>query len=274
MSWPSHIERLRQWASWECRDIPVDLVLAMVDQESNGQIGIIGKVKIKDVAQLPLENGGVSKPINHALGLMQIIPSHVLSWNQSKTPIIYYDDMIGKDERAARLQMRIGCSYYANLVNRLHSFDAKAFPSKSPGNASSEQLKLALVAYRMGPGREGGKRGLIPRLEQLKAQKLPLTLIQLKRSFPNWGYSQKKERWINKPFYYTQKIWQMYLKNQVIDQTEKQPGTLPKNEKDKDEKKKKDIGFLLPIGMFLVAQYMRGTGFTLFGKQKDNDEDS
>lgn len=265
MTWPKYMLNLRQWVKWECKDIPVDLALAIIAHESAGQIGVKGRVKTRDTADLPLASGG-TQPVNYALGLMQIVPSHVLSWNKRHKTTVFLDDMLGKDERSARLQTRIGCAYYANLVNVLHRFDSNAFPGVSPGNASAEQLKLALVAYAVGPGGPAGKRGLIPKLEILKARGLPLTLAQLAKSFPEWGYSTKKQKWINRPVFSARNKWNTYVKNQTVDQTEKVVSDLPKDTK---KKEKMDFGILLPIAVALITQWMKKGGGQLFGTESE-----
>jgi len=208
--WPPHIERWRQYAQWECKDIPVDLVLAIIAHESGGRAGTEAERPCKPDT-LPTDGGG-QIVVNHAMGLMQVIPSNVTAWNQNKKPVITYQDMTGKDERAVRLQIRIGCSIFASYVHKLHQFDPVVFPGTSPGTAHENQLSLALVAYAIGPGKPGGKRGLIPKLEQLKANNKPMNLTALSKAFPKWGYSEQSQRWTNRPVQYGHSVWAKYNK--------------------------------------------------------------
>lgn len=207
-TWPPHIERFRTWVQWECRDIPVDLVLAIIAHESGGRAGIEAARTCKS-AIIPSDGGG-EITANRAMGLMQIIPSHVNSWNVSKAPKITYQDMTGQDERAARLQIRLGCSIFASYVYRLNKFDPVAFPGSTPGTATENQLNLALVAYAIGPGKPGGKKGVIPRLEKLKTMGKPMTLKELSKAFPKWGYSEDLGKWINRPVQYGLAVWGAY----------------------------------------------------------------
>jgi len=207
-SWPSNIERWRQFANWESKDIPTDLVLSIINNESGGQAGIKSTVNTK-AADLPTDSGG-SITVNNAMGLMQVIPPNVAAWNQNKTPTVTYEDMTGHDERAVRLQIKLGSSIFASSVYQLHKFDPVEFPGSSPGGATPEQLKLALVAYAIGAGKKGGDRGLIPKLERLREMKRPLTLEALKVNFPKWGYSESKQKWINRPTHAATKVWTNY----------------------------------------------------------------
>lgn len=211
--WPPHIERLRTWAQWECRDIPVDLVLSIIAHESGGRPGIEAARTCK-AATIPTDSGG-EITANRAMGLMQVIPSHVNSWNTNKTPKITYQDMVGQDERAARLQIRIGCSILSSYIYRLYQFDPIAFPGSTPGTAPPNQLNLSLIAYAIGPGKAGGKRGLIPRLEKLKSMGRALNIRELAKAFPKWGYSDSLQKWINRPVQYGGTVWGAYRKREA-----------------------------------------------------------
>lgn len=227
MAWPPQIERWRSHAAFESRDIPTDLTLSIIAHESGGQAGVKSQANTKS-AEIPTDSGQ-TVTVSNALGLMQVIPSHVKAWNENKTPIITYEDMTGQDERAARLQIRLGSSIFASYVQKLHKYDPSEFPGTSPSGATKEQLKLSLVAYGIGPGQKGGKEGLIPKLEQLRALKRPLTLESLRVTFPKWGYSEQKGRWINRPVQGATTKWARYVKNAgsksiIPDKPIKQPG--------------------------------------------------
>lgn len=211
MTWPKQIEYWRQYANWESRDIPTDLALAIIAHESGGQPGLKSTRSTK-AAEIPTDTGELVT-ISNALGLMQVIPPNVVAWNQHKQPKITLEDMTGDDERATRLQIRIGSSIFASYVYKLHAFDPLTFPGQKPSTATPEQLKLTLVAYAIGPGQKDGEKGLIPKLEQLKAQNKPLTLVSLRVNLPNWGFSKEQGRWINRPVQYAEKVWNNYKRN-------------------------------------------------------------
>ena len=222
--------------AFECKDIPQDLVLSIIRHESGGRAGDIAKRKSKS-AEIPTDSGG-KKIVDRAMGLLQVIAPNVAAWNERKQPIITWEDMTGQDERSARLQIRIGCSIFASCVQRLHQFDPSNFPGKTPGTAPTDQLSLAVVAYLMGPGKPGGQRGLIPRLEALKAKKIRMNLKNLALTFPKWGWNEKEQRWINRPNQYGHSVWAAYTKNTG------QPH--PTQDKPRN-------GWIIPVGIGLIA---------------------
>jgi hypothetical protein len=188
VTWPAHIEQWRQFATWEAKDLPVDLVLAIVAHESGGVAGIKSHRTTADTAQaeLPLDSGTTQRAVND-LGLMQCSPALVADWNKKMSPRATLEDMTNTDERAARLQLRIGCWYLAACVKQLNTYAPQTFPGASAGTASAEQLRLALVAYAGGWGGSSkpGGRGLKPKLDALTANGRPLTLEEVIRAFPD-----------------------------------------------------------------------------------------
>jgi hypothetical protein len=211
MAWPPQIEQWRKFAIWEGKDIPADLILAIIQHESRGTCGRISTGTTRTKADLEKSDGSIVPGYNHALGLMQVIPANIARWNEKASPQnkAYFDDMTGADQRAARLQIRLGAWIFASNVRLLHDYDPLLFPGVSPGSATPEQLRLALVSYAIGFGKDSppGGRGLKPKLDELKARGLPLTIESLKEVFPNWGYSAKKEMWINRPLHYASIVW-------------------------------------------------------------------
>jgi len=249
MSWPSRIERWRTFANWESRDIPTDLVLSIIDHESGGVPGEKSQATTKP--GVILTDSGSEITYNRALGLMQVIPPNIESWNKHKTPKVTFEDMSGDDEKAVRLQIRLGSSIFANSLFALHRFDPVEFPARSPGEASSRQLQLALVAYAIGPGNPGGQKGLIPKLERLKELKRPLTLEALKATFPRWGYSEKKQAWINRPLKAAEKVWADFKKFAVETPVSK-PGKLPSRPKEVF-----NLAWTIPIIISIIVAYIK-----------------
>lgn len=205
MSWPQHIEQWRQYAIWEGRDIPPDLMLAIIAAESGGQAGRLSQATTKPAA-VPRADGS-EITFNRAMGLTQCIPSVVAGYAKAFKHPAYFEDMTGSDERAARLQVRLGAWVFASGVRLLHDYDPIAFPAKSPGASTPEQLKLALVAYAIGFG------NLKKKLDVLKEEKTPLALDTLKTRFPWWGYNKEAGQWINRPIQSSEKKWALYTKN-------------------------------------------------------------
>ena len=246
MPWKERIERHRQIVEWETKDIPPDLMLAIIEHESNGTIGREGSRGTK-CAMVPIWGGGEVQ-VCRAYGLTQLHPRTVISWNKVRDPTVYWEDISGKDERAARLQVRLGAWYFAHSVKALHQYDPKAFPENSAALADANQLKLALMAYARGWG------ALKEKLGKLREAGEPLTADQIARSFPNWG-RRKDGTWINRPVHYATTVWERYLKNQTAspsssDGGPKLPGLLPS--------KDGSGGLIVPIGamaLLLAAKY-------------------
>ena len=226
MTWGPNIARWRDLVRLECKDFPPDLILSIIRHESGGIPGEKSGATTKS-ATIPTDSGG-SKTVNRALGLMQVIGSNIATWNEKKSPTLTWEDMTGSDERAARLQIRIGCSILAAYLNRLHKFAPSIFPGTTPGTATTNQLALALLAYRMGPGKPGGKKGLIPRLEILRDQGVALNLQNVAKAFPKWGWSEKKKKWVNRPNHYGKSVWAAYQANEQHHDPNDTPTPIPK----------------------------------------------
>lgn len=195
MGWPAKIERLRKYVEWECKDIPPDLVLAIIKHESGGNPGILAKVKCK-CGMMPTTSGDEINVCN-AMGLMQVIPGTVDFYNRSaeEKEIATFEDMTGKDDRAIRLQIRTGCKFLAFANAYLHRHFPATVPEKSLANASDDQISLALTAYAVGNGATAKKmHALVDRNETP-------TFKNIKRLFPDWGRNSSG-KWINRPLKY------------------------------------------------------------------------
>lgn len=214
--WRRQVEQWRQYVIWEGGGAPPDLILSIINNESGGKSGEPAGVKTKYHRDIEKRAGG-TRLVKRAYGLMQCIPLVILDFNKAhpKNPV-YWEDMSGTDGNSGRLQIRVGCWLFNNMVRALHRDFPQEYPGTNAGNASPEQLTAALVAYARGYG------ALREKLNILKSKGLPLTQAQLHESFPLWGYSHKEERWVNRPLYYSAKVWRLYLRNKTG-----APGTLP-----------------------------------------------
>lgn len=203
MPWPNRIERWRQFVTWECKDVSPELVLAIIQKESNG---VAGKIANSTCKPWPIPTiDGKNIIYDRALGLMQIVPRTIDGYNQDNpSNVVYYEEMKGTDERSARLQIRVGCYTYAKSVNRLHLFFPDVFLSATPKNATPEQLKLAIAGYRM------GNPALKIKLDKLLEEGRPLTYEELQNRFPNWGGDT------NRVYHYTSKVWANALNNGMM----------------------------------------------------------
>lgn len=204
MQWPRRIERLRPLVVWESRGLPHDLILSIIKQESGGIIGRAGGTTVKPW-QIPTVAGGVIT-YNRALGLMQVVPRTIASYNNRhpNTPV-YYEQMSGETESDARIQIRVGSEILSKEIKNLHRYDPEYFPGTAASNTDTNQLLCAILAYRMGFG------ALTKKLKQLNERGLALTYQNIKNEFPNWGFNPETGNWINRPIHYTDTIWEAAL---------------------------------------------------------------
>lgn len=245
--WPKYIERYREYVSWECKDLPVDLVLAVIEHESGGVAGKQAEKKCK-AAILPTAGGGQIN-VNRALGLMQVIPPNIAAWNEQGGVQVLFEDMTGNDERAIRLQIRLGCWILASSFKGINKFYPEVFPTASGGNADPNNVQCALIGYAVGVG------ALREKFDALKAEGKQLTYQQLRISFPDWGKSPKTGKWINRPLLYANVVWNEYAKHIGGKKIDTQPSGL----KDKTIKALSGGGWLLiPIAAATFWAMSRG----------------
>lgn len=222
MPWPPQIEQWRAAAIQVGRDIPPDLLLAIIDHESDGIAGQIGQGKIAGPGDVPLRAGG-AQYVDRALGLMQCIPAAIKGYNDSygKAAPVFYEDMIGRDFESGKKQIAVGAALYAVFVQALHKYDPVTFPGRSPSSASTEQLLQALIAYGVGPA------PLFKKLDELRAAGRPLTWQSLYSTFPDWGRDSETGKWINRPLYASARKWSAYEKNRRDNVPAVGPATMP-----------------------------------------------
>lgn len=221
--WPEHIEALRPYVHNECRDIPPDLILAIIQNESDGVVGVPAGRPARSPGDVPTLTG--KKFVDRAYGLMQTIPAVVAGYNKAtKDPQFKatWEDISGTDERAARIQIRLGCFFLGRCNAWLHNNYPNIAPAASLSNADMNQIRLALTAYAIGPG------NLKNKLDILAQQGKPQTFDQLKISFPDWGKIKSGPnagKWANRPLHYGTKVGNKFEKHDHYNQ---RPGTLEK----------------------------------------------
>lgn len=206
MTWPQQIEQWRRYVIWEAKDLPVDLVLAIIARESGGKAGAISGRKAKPY-DVPTAAGGTTTAHND-LGLMQVAPSAIKTWNDHNPPErqATIEDMTKGDERAARLQIKIGAWVLASSIRALNQYNPKVFPGKTAKNAPDEQLRMAVLVYGVGGNWQAGKGapGVKPKLDELAGLGQPLTVAAMAASFPDW----KRKRVAG-----VEQRWRLYLQN-------------------------------------------------------------
>jgi hypothetical protein len=159
-----------------------------MQQESGGKAGVQAYAKAGDGS--------------YARGLMQCIKSVTDDYN--KTHQTHYDHksvMGGTSQAAARIQIRVGIW----LLRRKQGQVEKWLTKRVQGTpAHRDVVMIGDTAYAMGWGATRKK------LQKLEAEGLPLTFDSLAEHFPMWGYSQKREKWINRPLKHARGTWKRY----------------------------------------------------------------
>jgi len=186
VTWPTAVEVHRQAVEWERRDVPAEIMLAIVQTESGGVPGLVSALP-SGCAELPTDTGGKRSACND-LGLCQINPTTAVTYNaQGFKPPVTYDDLIGKDERAIRQQIRVGAWLVAWIAAKLHAYDPKRWPKQiNPNNV--DQCKLIFSAYAAGWG------ALREKLQALNAGGIAPSYSAIARSFPQWAGLRSAER--------------------------------------------------------------------------------
>lgn len=200
--------------------MPPDLVLAVIQNESGGIPGAPGRGRTR-CGMVPTLDGGQVE-ICRAFGLMQTIPATVDGYNKRQTDpdrIATIEDISGTDERAARLQIAIGCHYLAGVNHYLNQNYPQAAPAASLAEAGGDQVRFVLAGYAVGHGAIGEK------LAALAAAGRPMTFAALKSTFPNWGQNAAGE-WINRPLYYAERVGNKYQNNRSNSYTGGRAGAL------------------------------------------------
>lgn len=208
MPWKPRVEGLRADVLQECKDVPPDLILAIINNESGGQAGIAGRVKTKSKHDLPTASGG-SHFTERAYGLTQAIPGTILGYNRSQKNPKYkatFEDVSGTDERARRIQIRIGCWLLALINKFLHNKFSSAAPAQTLAEAKPDQIKLVLTGYAVGHGNTEKK------MSALQSKGITPTFSAIEKAFPDWGKSKSGD-WINRPIFYANKVGTNYESN-------------------------------------------------------------
>jgi hypothetical protein len=260
MAWNKRIEALRTIVLWECKDIPPDLVLALIKHESAGYVGRKAGVACKP--GVLHDAAGNSHTVNHALGLMQTIPATIDWYNQSApaNEKATFEDMTGTDERAARLQTRIGCKFLAFVNHYLHKKMPEAAPAASLSEASPDQIKLALTGFAVGHG------ATLKKLKAVKALGVLPSFEAIKANFPGWG-KNSAGKWINRPIKFAEVVFDWYRENKTgsID--------IPKPV----EIVKRTVSKVNGKGAFVAVAFLAGAGWLLtkyYSKPRGNHADT
>jgi hypothetical protein len=260
MAWNERIENLRNVVLWECKDIPPDLVLALIKHESAGYIGRQAGVACK--AGVLHDANGNPHTINHALGLMQTIPATIDWYNQSalNADKATLEDMTGNDERAARLQTRIGCKFLAFANHYLHSKIPEAAPAASLSEATPDQIKLALTGFAVGHG------ATYKKLKAVQALGEQPSFEAIKKNFPDWG-KNSAGKWINRPIKFAEVVFDWYNENKTGSFDTSKPIELVKRTVSKVNGK----------GAFVAIAFLAGAGWLLnkyYSKPRGTNADS
>jgi len=187
----STVERWRPLVTSECYRASspelVNWLLSIIQQESGGVPGRQAYAKAGDGS--------------YARGLTQVIGSVTKDYNAAHGTLYDHDEVMGgTSQAAAQIQIRVGLW----LVRRKQSQVRAYLEARAASTAPSSLWRLADTAYAMGWGALQGK------LQTLEAEGRPLTFDELEARFPTWGYSEAREKWINRPLHHANTIWTRY----------------------------------------------------------------
>lgn len=168
----------------------VPVVMAIIDNESGGRVGIIAQHETRYSATLPNRSGG-STTIKKAMGLMQVIPRNVADYAVKHGPV-FYEDMTGTTIEAARVQIKVGMHVLRTMINSMIGF----LPSLKTHNPAldPDHLGFILMAYAI------GQRPVQNLIQRLKTDSIPLTLAAAEQKEPDLGKPG------NRPYFYAKKI--------------------------------------------------------------------
>ena len=225
-----NVEQWREIVSGERRGIPTDIILAVIERESHGELGQAAKRKTKEPYTPQEIKCGLDRDlIQRALGLMQITPICLREYNRkNRSDPVTPCELASKDTRAARAQIRVGAWFLDLCLRWAHSVDQAAHPWPR-GLLSRPQIELAALAYKQGIG------GTAARLRAAGVAGLPLTVRSIQKLDPAWGNGER-------PYEYAASVASAYDRG-VLD-----PVPAP-------EPKKNDGDFLLIALLGLVAIY-------------------
>jgi hypothetical protein len=160
--------------------MPTNLVLALIQQESGGQPGLVAGVGAGDGS--------------HAAGLMKCIEAVRVDYNRLTGGGVSQADLRGADVESARKQVRVGVWLLARKWGQVRAYlDANGGPTDTRNVAL-----LADNAYAMGWG------SLKRQLVNLEAAGRPLTEDALVAHNPEWG------RPANDPLRHARVVWARY----------------------------------------------------------------
>ena len=189
MGFGGQVERWRPIVVQLAGDLPVNLVLAIIWHESRGQAGAIGAGKTA-CAILPSSSG--ARQVCHALGLMQVVPRNVVAWNQTHVYKAGYNDMTGRTNAAAGVQIRLGVWVLKNAFAWLALKYGFPWPG---GRLEAEQIKIGLMVYAWGQGH------MKPYLDTLAADQVPITSAEISTRWPELGKPK------NQPLMYSKTVF-------------------------------------------------------------------
>lgn len=200
MSFKKSVERWRAAVESEVElagsIVSPNLVLAVMQRESGGIPGTVTDRQAVDGS--------------FAAGLMQTIQSTLDTYNRSHAKI-EPEQLRGTSAADAAAQIRVGLwvldRYWTKIYDWAWALDLEfALPDFIP---------LVAASYLMGPGKSGGKKGVIPKLEKMRDEGIPVDWEHFKSRWGSWGWSEKKQKWINRPCQYGDKVWSLFLDGEI-----------------------------------------------------------
>jgi len=190
MSWAPRIERWRSVVHGVAPDLPVELILGIIWHESRGDAGAIGKGSTKP-AVIPSSSGPMK--INHALGLMQVVPKNIAGWNaEFPKKIATWEQLTSSSVAGGRKQIMLGAEILRGAVAWVTN---RYRVPEIAGNPNANLYRIALMVYAWGQG------NMRPYLDQLQEEIGYISLQEIAARWPDLGAPK------NHPVQFSNRVW-------------------------------------------------------------------
>lgn len=176
---PPRVERWRELAGSQGFGVPVDLILATIQRESNGTPGKEGYANVKHGYRAEEARGIPPAFWRRAAGLMQVAPKTWRWYTESTGDPVPAAYLFGTTTAEAARQVRIGSWALRQSLIYVRRFDPSfRWPDQPLG---IDQALLGRLAYAR------GFSGLRAQLDRAAAAGYPRTFAGLESFSPGWG---------------------------------------------------------------------------------------
>lgn len=212
-------EKVKQWEpivseELSARGVPLpnDLILRLIQKESGGKAGVVRK-------------GGSDS------GLMQVLPNTLKDFNKRNGTNYTIEDLRGKDDASARIQIRVGIGVISHYWRRAYRY----MNDRGVQDINIDDLAhIADLFYRAGPG------ATMKQLDKLSS----LTWPTIDAAFPDWPPMKHPRSVFKTPVDFNVGAIETWLKKSYKPPKQKQPPKDPK------------MGFALAVLLLMTAYWL------------------